>query len=280
METTGLEPAIAESNASTDVSQVDTDETTGEGADPAPAAADTGKPERDKVQERIDQLTREKYGAFGERDSERYRREQLEREIAELRSHQQAKTETVAPSTDFPTLESCGWDDAKHAAAVATWIAKQTTEAAKAATAAEREALQRDQFQKDWERRQAEFIKSKPEYAQKVGSLPPTLMTDELSEVIMESPLGPEVALYLAENLEKLEAISQLPQKSQAREIGRIEARLEAAKASPPVSKAPPPAPTIATADSAGMEKDPDEMSIEEWKRWRAKRERLSNLRK
>jgi hypothetical protein len=273
MEALDSSPANADNNAPVDTAQVDSEAVAAEGAAPATAAADTGKPElpeRDKVQERIDKLTREKYGAFGERDSERYRREQLEREIAELRQ-QQAKPATVAPSTDYPTLESCGFDETKHATAVAAWITKQTAETTKALRAAEREAEQREQLQKGWERRQAEFIKSKPEYVEKVGSLPPSLMTDQLSDVIMDSPIGPEVALYLAENLEKLEAISQLPQKSQAREIGRIEARLEAAKAAPPpVSKAPAPAPTI-TATEATTEKDPSAMSDAEFAKWRGR---------
>jgi hypothetical protein len=88
--------------------------------------------------------------------------------------------------------------------------------------------------------------------------------------VIMESPLGPEVALYLAENLEKLEAISQLPQKSQAREIGRIEARLEAAKAAPPpVSKAPPPAPKLDAAAATDDSEPNPSWSDERFEKWR-----------
>lgn len=277
---TGLEPANAELEAPVDAGEVDSNPAETESADPAPAAAETGKPERDKLQERFDKLTREKYEGLSRAERAEYKAQELERELAEYRASK-AKTSPVAPANEFPTLESVGWDEAKHAAAVAEWSAKQAREAAKAELAAEREAAQRQQFTKDWERRQADYIKTKPDYVEKVGSLPPSLMTNELSEVIMDSPIGPEVAYYLSENIEKLAAIARLPEKAQAREIGRIEAALEAKKAAiPPVSKAPPPIAKLEGADAPTAEKDPDQMTIEEWKKWRDKRDRLKNLRK
>jgi hypothetical protein len=273
MEITGLEPANAEIDASVETGAADANPVETEGADPAPAAAETGKPERDKVQERFDKLTREKYEGLSRAERAEYKAQLLEQQLAELRSAP-AKTETVAPSDDYPRLESVGWDEAKHAAAVSAWSAKQAREAAKAELAAEREAAERDQTAKVWERRQADFIKSTPEYAEKVldgARRGAWALTDETLSVCQASDIGPQILMYLAENADKSAEIARLPAYLQAREIGRIEARLEAQKAAPPpVSKAPPPASRIEAAESV-LEKDPAEMTPAQFAKWRQK---------
>ena len=283
MENTGLEPANAENNALADAAPVDTGADDASGADPAPAAAETGKPDtRDKVQERFDKLTREKYEGLSRAERAEYRAQMLEQQLAQFQA--QAQTPTVAPSNDYPSLESVGYDEAKHATAVAAWSAKQARDAARAELQAERESATREQTYREWERKQAEFIKSKPDYVEKVGSLPPSLMTNALADEIKASPMGPEVAYYLSENLDKLAAIKDLPARQQAREIGRIEARLEALKAAPPpVSKAPPPPAKIESAASTGAadptSPDSDKMSADEWLKRRVKQVHKLNQR-
>lgn len=275
METTGLEPANADLEAPVDAGEVDSNPAETEGADPASAAAETGKPEsRDRIQERFDKLTREKYEGLSRAERAEYRAQELERRLAEIEARTTAPTETVAPSTDFPTLESVGWDEAKFAAATAQWYAKQAKEAAKAELAAEREAAQRAETAKSWERKQAEFQKAKPEYAEKViegAQRGQWACSEEMLQVAQASDIGPEILLYLAENADKSREIYRLPPHLQAREIGRIEARIEAAKAAPPpvVSKAPPPVREIEGSGSASDVRttDPsgDKLSDDEW---------------
>jgi hypothetical protein len=287
MDTTGLEPANADLEAPVEVGEVDSEPTETEGADPASAAAETGKPEpRDRVQERFDKLTREKYEGLSRAERAEYRAQELERRLAEFEARNTAPTETVAPSTDFPTLESVGWDESKYAIAVSQWNAKVAREAAKAELAAEREAAQRAETNKSWERKQAEFQKAKPEYAEKViegAQRGQWALSDEMLEVAQASEIGPEILLYLAENADKSREIYRLPPHLQAREIGRIEARIEAAKAAPPpvVSKAPPPvgrieaegtASDVRTTDPSG-----DKLSDSEW--FELERKRLAKLR-
>lgn len=256
METTGLEPANADLEAPVDAGEVDSNPAETEGADPASAAAETGKPEpRDRVQERFDKLTREKYEGLSRAERAEYRAQELERRLSEIEA-KSAPTETVAPSNDFPTLESVGWDEVKFSAAIAQWNAKQVREAAKAELAAEREAQRKSETETSWQRKQAEFQKTKPEYAEKVleGAQRGTwACSDEMLQVAQASDIGPEILLYLAENADKSREIYRLPPHLQAREIGRIEARLEASKAppAPVVSKAPPPVAKIEAADSA-----------------------------
>jgi signal recognition particle GTPase len=270
------EPATADTNALAATPETEVTEGTSNAADSAPASPEPAAPERDKVQERFDRLTKEKYDALRAADTERYQRERLQAELEALRT----KPDPVVPET-LPTLEQFEYDEAKYRTALAAYYKAEARREVDSAFK-EREQQQRAQERTStFQKRQAEFIASKPDYAEKVLSNPSLPITQDMREAILDSDLGPQVAYYLAENVEKAEAIAQLSPLAQAREIGRIEARLEAAKAPPPpaVSKAPPPPPSIAASDSV-VDKDPDQMSIEEWKKWRDKRDRLKNLRK
>ena len=66
----------------------------------------------------------------------------------------------------------------------------------------------------------------------------------------------------------------QLPERQVAREIGKIEERLAAVPAPTPavkkVSEAPPP-PARIEADVSEVSKNPDDMPVEQWLKWRNK---------
>jgi hypothetical protein len=257
------QPAIAATETAEVTGEVDANPVAETGADSAPAAAETGViPERDKIQERIDKITREKYDALRESD---YWRDRA------LRAQEpQAKPEPVAPAV-APTLEAHGYDEAKYQAALIEFAKVQAREEAKAILERERTEREAGSKRAKFEEMQAEFIKSKPDYAEKVLRNPSLAITQDMASVIMESELGPQVAYYLAENEDKARAIAQMPPIIQAREIGRIEARLEAAKAPPPkpvVSKAPPPTPKLDATEPA-IDKDPENMSDTEFAKWR-----------
>jgi len=91
--------------------------------------------------------------------------------------------------------------------------------------------------------------------------------------LILESEKGPQLAYYLAKHPEKVHELNDLPPHRQAAEIGRLEARLS--KTEPKkVTKAPPPVPPLKSNTSAEpeKEKDPERMSMAEFKEWYAKR--------
>lgn len=261
-------PAIAET---ADVEDTNADAVVepakGEGSAPSGTEAATpGTPKRDKFQERIDQLTREKYDALRERDQRDY---ELERLRAQIKP--QAQTEPVAPD-QFPTLEQYGYDEGKFIAAVAAYNAKVAEEAVDKRLTAERERQDGERRLTTWKQKEAEFIKSKPDYVEKVQMARTLPITKEAQQALMESDLGPAVAMYLVENVEKAAAIMQLPIHAQLREIGRIEARLEAAKSAPkpPVSQAPAPVQKV-DASNAQVEKSPSDMTDAEFAKWRKK---------
>lgn len=237
-----------------------------EGADSAPAGdvEPAVKPDLDKVQQRFDKLTREKHQ---ERIEKEYWREQALKVQAA-----QAKPQPVAPA-EVPTLEAYDFDQAKYEQAKRAYE-DALIEARVAAALAKREAEAKQVARtQTFEQRQRAFLAEKPDYIEKVlqnDSLP---ISKAMADVMAESELGPQVAYFLADNPDRALVIAQMGEVQAAREIGRIEARLEAEanakKASPAptrVSQAPPPPPKIAASDAAPRKSVYDEnLSMEEF---------------
>jgi hypothetical protein len=226
------------------------------------------KPELENVQKRFDKLTKEKYDA--RREAEFWRQRAMEAQ------QPQAKPEPVAP-VKLPTLEDTGYDEAKYQAAFLEYTkaqARQEAQAALAQAKAEETARQRAEA---FEKRQRAFLATKPDYIEKVMQNESLPISKAMADVIVESEIGPEVAYYLYENPEQSAAIARLDPTNAAREIGRIEARIEferqsrkAASVKPSVSQAPPPVPKLDTTEPA-VERDPDKMSVTDWLKWREK---------
>lgn len=269
-------PVEAE-NPSHVATEADAESLQHEGAESAPAADDAGKQSepteaeriRFAMQKRIDKLT-----AINAR---------LRAQGGQVQP--EAKSQPDAP-VSAPTLESVGFDEGKYQAEMLAFLK------AEARAEAERAIYEREQHSQqqakatEFEQRQAEFIKSKPDYADKVlnnSSLP---ISPVMADMIRDSEIGPEVAYHLSEHPDLASAIAGLPEKLQIREIGRIEARLEALKDAskeapkaapikPVVSQAPPPAPKIeATAAAPRIKLDSpeaDSLSDAEWGRIKQK---------
>lgn len=271
-------PANAANTAQAETHEADAGrvEANGDGSAPSVPEADTPETpdqKRDKVQERFDKLTREKYEGLSRAERAEYRAQLLEQRLADLESRQ-AKPEQVAPANDFPTLESHGYDEGKYQAAMAAHFTKLANEiGGKAAEAkfAEREQAERQKRAgESWAKKEAEFIKLRPDYVDKVQNATRLPISEAMQDALMESEFGPQVALHLFDNREQALAIAALPVALQMKELGRIEARMEAEKAKPKpaVSQAPPPPPKV-DATNAPVDKDPSQMSDAEFAKWR-----------
>lgn len=237
-------------------------ENTGE---PTTSSTVTPDPAKDSpaYQKRIDKLTWEK--------------NDLRRQLDELR----ARPEPKAPASETPkppTRAEHDFDEDKYQAAVLDYSRAVARQEAREELKKEREQQTANERKSNWEKRQEEFIKSKPDYREKVLENPSLAVTNEMAQVIAESDLGPEIAYYLGENEEKAAEIARLSPTRQAVEIGRIEARLEAAKQAPPPppkqSEAPPPVPKIEAVDPV-VSKDPKDMSDSEFSKWYRKKRGL-----
>ena len=91
-------------------------------------------------------------------------------------------------------------------------------------------------------------------------------ITQAMSQAIVESDLGADIAYYLAQHPDEAKAIAQLSPIRQVAAIGRLEEKVSA----PAVKKVTQaPAPITPTGSKAKAEKNPDAMSSDEWLAWR-----------
>lgn len=215
------------------------------------AASDgTGAPAQRQnkgVGKRINELTREKYEAIR-------RAEAAERRVQEMEQKPQtpagAKPAPTTPTEGKPTLEQYNFDQEAYLDALADWRVTQRL--------TERESQQQERQKQDQDRqRQAQFQERLTKFeAENPGkweaaTKAPINFTDAMLEVIASSDVGPHIASYLADNLDRADEISRMPPYAAAAALGRIEASMSAAKPvtppSPPrtVTKAPPPPSTV-----------------------------------
>lgn len=244
------------------VEQVQADSSTA-----ADDADDSSAPKPKGVQKRIDELTRLRYDA--ERDRDYWR--QLAIQQQPQAKPEPAKVETPKPA---PKLEDFNYDEAAYQAALFQHVKDEAARVARDELQQERSREKEQAKKQTFKQRETDFAKANPDYftITRDPSLP---FTRDLVELAAESEHGPEVLHYLAKNREIADRIAELSPVAAAREIGRIEAKLEKPQApapapKPAVSKAPPPPPRIEATEPA-VEKDPDQMSTNEWLKWREK---------
>lgn len=210
---------------------------------PEPVAEATPEetPERKEsrgVQKRLDELTR------NWREAER-------REAALLALLQQKPEAPKAEVKPEPvkTLADFEYDEAKYQAHLYEQVAKQATQAARREIEAEQRRMSEASRAESYKAREAKFAETAPDFREVVyrDDVP---ITPEMADVIRESEDGPALAYHLAKNVEIAESIARLSPLAQARELGRLEARLalekqQVAEAKKRVSQAPPPAPKL-----------------------------------
>ena len=275
--------AEADANAETPDTEGSAPSAEETGAAETKAKSESPEKKRDEVNERFDKLTRDLYELRSERDRDRYEIDAREKRIKELEAQlETAKPSQVAPD-NTPTLEQFGFDEAKYQAALYSHLTKTVGSKIRDEILGElkqTEAQRRSQeTYSSWAKREADFIKSQPDYVEKVKNARSLPISDEIQQELLQMEDGPQLAYYLTENRDKAALLMKLPVSAQMRELGRIQAQLELKKASaPPVSKAPPPptkvdatdAPTNFKVDSA----DSDKLSDAEWMRRRNAQER------
>lgn len=240
-------------------------------AAPSTAAVDTSEKSAkpDGAQKRIDELT------WHRRNQER-RNRALESENADLRAQlsqrqQQPQAETkTAPKK----LADFNYDEEAYQAYLEDVVAEKAAAKAEAKLREKQDRERSNSSRKEnltkFREREAK-VKAEIEDYLDVAYADDVDISGELSDLIIAMDEGPRIAYYLAKNPETAARLSALPQNLAAVELGRIDARLanerEQAKARP-VSKAPPPPPTIEATEPA-VSKDPSEMTDAEFAKWR-----------
>jgi hypothetical protein len=213
--------------------------------DSAPVAEVTATPETninapevaDEAKEQSRVFTQEELdAAIGKRlarEQRKWEREQTQR---------QAEAQTLRAPATIPSVDQFESTEA-YADALAYQKAEQLL-------AQREQARQQSAILESYHEREEE-ARSKYDDFEQVAYNPKLPVTNVMAETIQSSEIGPELAYYLGSNPKEAERISRMTPLSQAKEIGKIEAKLVSA---PPVKKttsAPAPISPV-TARSSG----------------------------
>ena len=213
-----------------------------------------------RVQKRIAQKTK------AQREAER-RAEYWEQEAKRL---QAAKRDEQPPKPSVPTTPQGAPKEADFET-YEEYIKAVTRYEAQQVLAQEREARLAEERERKFYERMQEAEQRIPDFREMVyreSALGGPPITDAMFLETQKSEYAGDVAYYLATHIEEAKRIAQMPANLVAREIGKIEGKIEAGviKTTPArTTGAPPPIPPRVGSANKGGKINPDELPIEEW---------------
>lgn len=158
--------------------------------------------------------------------------------VEEVESKQESNTEGKPSVDDFD-------DYSNYIEAIADWKAEQKFREFESKREADRVANDRKQVFSAHAKRVESFAEKTEDFQEVIESVDDIHASDTVQEVIVSSENGPKIMYELAKNREEYARICKLPPLSAARELGKIEARLDSKppeKSKPKkVTKAPEP---------------------------------------
>ena len=254
--------------------------------DSAPTTDVTATPEvaestPEVAENQVEQATEEKKYSQAEIDAmigKRLAREQ--RKWEREQQAKQAETQVKYAPAELPHVDQFESPEA-YAEALAVKKAEELI--------AQRELQkQRAQIEDAYAEREEE-ARSKYDDFEQVAYNPKLRVTDAMAETIKASDIGPDLAYWLGSNPKEADRISRLSPLLQAREIGKIEAKLSSAPIQKRTTSAPTPISPIAARSSTNPSYDTTDprsvktMSASEWieaerarqmKKWEVQRNR------
>lgn len=207
----------------------------------------------------------------GKAGRESERAEKAEKELAELKRKdaEAAATEEPPKREDYEDYEDYVADKAAHSAKQAVREEMRVDDERKAE--ANRQVALDKSFKAHEDRVEA--------YKDQVGDfddvaygdhiLPIMRSAPHLAQLVVESDQGPQIAYHLGSNPEAAEKIAAMPMHLAAKEIGKIEARLEKAPKLKNKSKAPEPINPVKGKDAGAVERSAEDMPMDEYARAR-----------
>lgn len=217
-----------------------------------PGAKD-GKPKGNRVQKRIDQLTREREDAKRERDYFRSRNEQTERRLQEL----EAWARQVAPTQDqYRQGQNQGYTRQE----VQELVQRQA-----------QEIVATERFQSTVDALQTRLSSEAPEAFARISNPALTMFENEAVEALAETANPTRIVKAIAGNEQLFARFASLPSGAKrAQFIARLDGQIEARRSAKPKPAAAEPTPKVRGASRA-PEKDPEKMSQGEYEAWRKK---------
>ena len=229
---------------------------------PAPEQVPTAEPVAEETQAPEDQSNEQQTKTFTQEELDAIVGKRLAREQRKWEREQSRKAQEAPQPTAAPSLEQFESVD-EYADALAVRKAEELL----AKREAERQKMDMLEAYHDRE----EEARSKYEDFEQVAYNPKLPITSVMAETIQASDLGPDLAYYLGTNPREADRISRLSPFLQAKEIGKIEAKISAEPVLKKTTSAPPPiapisgrgtgAPSYDTTDPRSVKS----MSTSEW---------------
>ena len=201
---------------------------------PAPEQAPTAEPVAEETQAPEDQPTEQQTKTFTQEELDAIVGKRLAREQRKWEREQARKAQSapIASPAELPAPEEFNSVD-EYAEALAARKAEELL--------AKREAdRQRMEMLEAYQDREEE-ARNKYDDFEQVAYNPNLRITNVMAETIQASDIGPDVAYYLGANPKEADRISRLTPFLQAKEIGKIEAKLSSEPVLKKTTSAPPP---------------------------------------
>jgi hypothetical protein len=265
--------------------------------DEAAEAAATQKKEKSDVQKRIDTLTRRRYELEGRNEELEYELARLKRRVAAAEGDEQPEKPAAAAAVDsekpvrdnFTTYED--WVEA-----ISLFNAKVALREEREDYNRQQQAVQQNTVVENWNKSLESARTKYEDFDTVVGS---DLKIPQVAfNAIVDSPVGPDVAYFLGQHPDIAASLGKLSPVACVRAIGRIETQFgekspaaaqpadapgasqpkqaSGQAARPAAVQRPKPITSAASAPvepvgsrSARSTKNPDEMSYQEYKKWR-----------
>lgn len=223
--------------------------------------ADPGVPKG--VKKRFDELTREKYAARALADKERSEREYWQKkalDATEARASAPVPTGVQPGVDDYDTYED-------YLGALTDWKVEQRLSEQRVENTQQAEQRAKAELHSRYMDRASQAQDRYTDY-DAVAHGQHWIPSETMTNAILESEQGPDIAYWLGSNPGEAERIARLGNTEQLMELGRVAAHA----AKPPKKKATGAPPPIKPAGAkATAEKSPDEMSDAEFNAWRRK---------
>lgn len=228
--------------------ETSSEESVSEDAEPSEPSPE---PKKDKVQDRIDELTKKFRDA--ERDAAHWRN----------KAHERPAPEPVI-NLDTKSLADFDYDEPAYQAHITQQAKAEALRLVNETHQNQSANVKMQQFSA----KEAEFAEKNDDYFNATRK-PSLTLTQDMLEIAQDSELGPELLYHLGKHPSVALRLSALTPMAQAREMGILEAKLST-PVSKTVSTAPKPAPKIKGAANK-LNKDPNDMSDSEFRKWRHK---------
>ena len=205
-----------------------------------------------------------------EEERQRKKRERRQRSKAEKRAKLEALEKIKGAASGEEPKEGDFEDYTEFVAAKAVWRLRSNDhqEKLKAAEAEAKAAEEAEllEINREWREQTAAASAKYPDFAEVVSN-PDLYVSDDVASLVKRSDMGGDIAYHLGKNPAEAERLSEMHPLDAAREMGRIEARIQSASLRKKTA-APPPTETIT--GGAGMASpDPAKMTFAQYQAWR-----------